>query len=166
MEATIPYGLLNEETIPTDISGAVDNANGTGNLFDPTGGALFNDKENLYVYGGVPGDIENNVLARYELSSKTWSNVTVKGGDFNHGNRSDGIWTSVPESSLSFILGGRMPFTGPSMLRLDTSNQDYPTWTNESLGSGSYGVEVPNLGGGNMAYIPAGSEGMLVVFGG
>ena len=88
------------------------------------------------------------------------------GGNFNHGNRSDGVWTSVPESSLSFFLGGRSPFTGPSMLRLDTSNPDRPTWTNESLGRGSYGVEVPNLGMAEMVYIPASTEGMLVVFSG
>ena len=79
VEATIPFGLLQNETIPTDISGAVHNAQGTGDLFDPAPGALFNDKENLYVYGGVPDDLENNVLAKYELSSDTWSNVTVSG---------------------------------------------------------------------------------------
>ncbi|PFH60106.1 hypothetical protein XA68_11461 [Ophiocordyceps unilateralis] len=49
------------------------------------------------------------------------------------------------------------------MLRFDSKRL---SWTNETLGHGSYGAPVPGLEGGSMVYIPAGKEGMLISFGG
>lgn len=52
------------------------------------------------------------------------------------------------------------------MLRFNASDSEHPSGTYESLGDGSYGTEVSNTGQGSMVYVPAGPEGMLVVFGG
>ncbi|KAJ0413422.1 hypothetical protein BJY00DRAFT_296893 [Aspergillus carlsbadensis] len=49
------------------------------------------------------------------------------------------------------------------MVRFDAKNL---SWTNETLGSGSFGVEPPSLWAGALVYIPAGPQGMLIAFGG
>lgn len=91
--------------------------------------------------------------------------MTVAGGNFNFGNRTSAQYVSTPKSGLGFIYGGSSPYMN-GMIRLDATNPDQLSWTNETLAHGSYGVQAPSLNAGAMVYIPAGKEGMLLSFGG
>lgn len=128
-------------------------------------GAFFTTNDTIYVFAGTSNEEKNNVLAAYNFTTSTWSNVSVSGGDFNYGSRTGGASVSVPESGMSFYLGGDNPHT-PGLLRFNASNSKSVAWTNETLGSGSHGTPVPDLARHNMVYIPAGTEGILIAFGG
>lgn len=127
-------------------------------------GALWYTTDTTYVYAGSSVQEAVDVLAAYNTTSGTWSNVSVSGGNFNYGNRTGGAAVSVPESGMSFFLGGAQDLTG--LVRLNASDAADLTWTNETLGKGSYGTAVPDLSGHNMVYVPAGKEGVLIAFGG
>lgn len=88
----------------------------------------------------------------------------MTGGNFNFGNRTSSQYVSVPDLGLGFIYGGTDYMGG--MIRLNASDPENLSWTNETLGNGSHGIDVPNLDAGAMVYIPAGDEGMLITFGG
>ncbi|RDW72668.1 uncharacterized protein DSM5745_07840 [Aspergillus mulundensis] len=61
--------------------------------------------------------------------------------------------------------GGQSPHMG-GLIRFDASDPNNLSWTNDTLTNGSYGVDVTNLHGAAMVYIPAAEAGMLVVVGG
>lgn len=127
-------------------------------------GALWAMNDTLFFMGGGY-DNGVNKISSYNVSSGKWANVQVKGGDFNVGNRTSSAVVSVPDAGLGFMLGGNNPYIN-GMIRFDASNPVNVSWTNETLHNGSQGVEVPNLNAGSMVYIPAGTEGMLIAFGG
>jgi hypothetical protein len=161
--STVPSEFLHEIAIPDNMAGALANVKdrSLGVI-----GALFQARDTLYVYGGYDPDPPFDVVSALDTSENTWFNATVAGGGYNDGSLTDGAWTSVPDSGLSFWLGGDYPNLGSSMLLLDASIPDHLVWTVEALNSGSYGAEVPNLLAGSMVYVPAGEQGMLVAFGG
>ena len=157
-EDNIPLSSINVISIDPAVNGAVEAAlNG--------GGGLFYDNDTTYVYAGSSNSRQDNVLAAYNTSSSVWSNVSVSGGNFNRGSRSSGSTVSIPESGMSFFLGGGTPDL-PGLLQLDTADPAALSWQNQTLSSGSYGVEVPNLVGFSLTYVPAGQQGVLVAFGG
>ncbi|KAF2770196.1 hypothetical protein EJ03DRAFT_361225 [Teratosphaeria nubilosa] len=95
--------------------------------------------------------------------------IKVAGGPLNVGNCNSATFASVPYSGLGFILGGNGSDGNNvgGMVRFDASDPKNLSWTNETLANGSYGIDVPNYYyGGQMVYVPAGDEGILVVFGG
>ncbi|KAK6442515.1 hypothetical protein LTR95_001255 [Oleoguttula sp. CCFEE 5521] len=157
IERSIPSSLVTS----TDIGSAVHVTE-----TDPFNASvpIWSSGDTLYVFGGPSSP--TNVLPSYNVTSQTWKDVQVEGGSFNFGNHSYSQAVSTPESGLSFYSGGLAPYTGPSMIRFDASNPAKLSWTNESLGQGSYGVEVPNLVDGTIVYVPAGKAGLLVSFGG
>lgn len=159
----ISSSQLRSQEIPSYMSGALRMALGMGGPGPRALGALFAANDRLYTYAG--SDTPTYVLSSYDIGTSTWSNVDVEGGTYNDRNATDGEYISVASSGLSFYLGGRPPI-GNTMLRFNASDPDHASWAYESLGDGSYGAEVPNTGQGNMVYIPAGPEGMLLVFGG
>lgn len=161
VERAIPQALLNNSTINSDFTVAYESALRTSNG-DATG-AFWTTNDTLYVYGGGFAT-PTNTLSAYNVTTGHWKEVNVTGGNLNFGNRTSSLYASVPDSGLGFIYGGTTYMGG--MIRFDASNPSNLSWTNETLGSGSYGVDVPNLDSGAMVYIPAGEEGMLISFGG
>lgn len=131
---------------------------------DTTNGAVWPINDTLYVFGGG-FETPTNTLSAYNVSTGTWKDVTVAGGDFNFAQRTAAQVATAPESGLGFIFGGNTPYMS-GMIRFDASNPDNLVWTNETLSHGSKGVQVPNLVSGALVYIPAGKEGMLISFGG
>lgn len=161
VERSIPQALLNNDSIDSDISIAYESTVRISNG-DATG-ALWNTNDTIYVFGGGFKE-PTNTLSAYNTTTNQWKEVNVTGGNFNFGNRTSSQYVSVPESGLGFIYGGTDYMGG--MIRLNASDSDNLSWTNETLGNGSHGIEVPNLESGAMVYIPAGDEGMLITFGG
>lgn len=162
VERTIPQSLLNNETIGPSITAAYNNAF-YGSNGDPTG-ALWHSNDTIYVFGGG-FTTASNTLSAYHVELGVWKDVNVAGGAFNFGNRTSSQYVSTPGSDLHFIYGGTTPYmTG--MIRLNASDPNNLSWTNETLGNGSFGIDVPNLESGALVYIPAGKEGMLISFGG
>ncbi|KAJ5668849.1 hypothetical protein N7462_009919 [Penicillium macrosclerotiorum] len=159
VEANIPQASLNKETISSNITVAYKMTERTEQK-----GALWKTDDTLFFLGGGYHQGVNEITS-FNVSSETWKNVQVKGGDFNMGNRTTAQTVSVPDAGLSFIMGGNDPYIN-GMIRFDASNPDNISWTNETLDNGSYGVDVPNLNAGYMVYIPASTEGMLIAFGG
>ncbi|KAL2828072.1 hypothetical protein BJY01DRAFT_255506 [Aspergillus pseudoustus] len=104
---------------------------------------------------------ETIAIAAYNVSTGEWSEVEVVDDRFNSGRRAVAQYATASEAGLGFILGGVLPTVG-GMLRFDASGPENLSWTNETLGSGSNGIEVPNLQGGAMVYIPAGKQGILM----
>lgn len=145
--------------IPQDVSDAYQIATDGQAL-----GALWTANEMIYAFGNP--DSATNSLPAFNTSTNTWSEVKVAGGDFNVYNRSGSLSVSTPNSGLSFILGGHEPFYMGGMIRFDASDPNDLSWTNETLGNGSFGVEVPNLDTAAFVYAPAGKEGILLAFGG
>ena len=169
VQGEIPAAQLMSEAVPSYEQGAL--ASFQTQQYTPSQyGALWSTNDTLYPYYGA--GYPTNELSTYDTSTNTWDNVNVAGGDYNFGNHTASVWTSVPSLSLGFFLGGvygwngAEGYDGPSMLRFDASDQMHPSWTNESLGHGSFGAQVPLLGDATMIYVPAGKEGMLIVFGG
>lgn len=164
-EGNIPLSSLNAVLIDQNIAGAYDSAmNTAGEVGGQHIGGLWYTTDTAYVYAGSPIQEAVDVLAAYNTTSGVWGNVSVSGGNFNYGNRSGGAAVSVPESGMSFYLGGSHGLSG--LVRLNASDAADLMWTNETLGDGSYGTAVPDLAGHNMVYVPAGKEGVLVTFGG
>ncbi|KAL4959464.1 uncharacterized protein BDV14DRAFT_184667 [Aspergillus stella-maris] len=162
VERAIPQSLLRSESIDRDESIAYSNAaDYTGR--DPEG-ALWAINNTVYVFGGLSSSPTNQIAA-YNASSGGWQDSFVTGGDLNFGRRGGATYASDSESGLGFVLGGRLPYTG-GMVRFDGSDPGNLSWTNETLGDGSSGIDVPNLHGGATLYIPAGNQGMLIGLGG
>ncbi|KAF3400580.1 Kelch repeat-containing protein [Talaromyces pinophilus] len=161
VERSIPQALLNNDTIDSDINIAYESTVRISNG-DATG-ALWNTNDTIYVFGGGFKK-PTNTLSAYNVTTNQWKEVNVTGGNFNFGNRTSSQYVSVPESSLGFIYGGTDYMGG--MIRFNASDPENLSWTNETLGDGSNGIEVPNLESGAMVYIPAGDEGILITFGG
>lgn len=128
-------------------------------------GALFATNDTLYIYGG--GDVDENPmhdLASYNITTNSWKQVSISGGDFEIGRRVLGQGVSDPISGLSFFTGGSNNVGG--MLRLDASNPDDVTWTNQTKFSGSKGESVPEVLSGGLVYLPVGKAGILLLLGG
>ncbi|KAH9826291.1 Host cell factor [Teratosphaeria destructans] len=167
VERSIPSGALNNATIDASTANAFEIAE----LGDPdkigAHGALWQTNDTLYVYGTTGA--ANDELSAYNTTTGAWSTVKVAGGPLNVGNRNSATFASDPYSGLGFILGGNGSNTKNvgGMVRFDASDPKNLSWTNETLGNGSYGLDVPNYYfEGQMLYVPAGDEGILVVFGG
>jgi len=159
VERSIPYSSLNDQAIHSTNLVAYANAMNGNNA-----GAMWNTNDTIYVFGGV--EAPTNILSAFHMQTHRWTQVQVDGGNYNFGNRTNALFVSVPESGLSFILGGHDPQVIGGMIRFDASNPNQLSWTNETLGNGSSGIEVPDLLGGGFVYVPAGQEGVLVAFGG
>lgn len=159
VEENIPYSSLTNKSIDPSMTTAYWNAlNGQGS------GAMWNTNDTIYVFGGV--QTPTNALSAYNVTTDRWQDVRVAGGDFNFDVRTGAVSVSVPESGLNFVLGGHVPFFVGGMVRFDASDPADLTWTNETLGNGSFGEEVPNLDSGALVYVPAGEQGVLIAFGG
>ncbi|RCI15815.1 hypothetical protein L249_3284 [Ophiocordyceps polyrhachis-furcata BCC 54312] len=155
VERPIPQSLLENTTIKhRSASLARTGASAEDGL------VLWNTGDTLYAFGS--GRRRSSHVAAYSVKTRTWKDVRVAGGAFNFGRRTNAQYVSVPGSDLHFVYGGTSPYMG-GMIRFDSKSL---SWTNETLGRGSYGTQVPGLEGGVMAYIPAGKEGMLISFGG
>lgn len=126
---------------------------------------MWYTNDTIYVFAGLHQTPTNTVSA-YNITTNAWQEVQVAGGDFDFHNRSSAPSVSVPSLGLNFIYGGNDPTSIGGMIRFDASDPANLSWTNETLGNGSYGVEVPNLESGAFVYIPAGEQGVLVSFGG
>ncbi|EEA28483.1 hypothetical protein TMatcc_003188 [Talaromyces marneffei ATCC 18224] len=161
VERSIPQALLNNDTIESAFSAAYESTVRISNG-DATG-AIWNTKDTIYVFGGGFKK-PTNTLSAYNVTTNQWKEVNVTGGNFNFGNRTSSQYVSVPDLGLGFIYGGTDYMGG--MIRLNASDPENLSWTNETLGNGSHGIDVPNLDAGAMVYIPAGDEGMLITFGG
>ncbi|KAJ5893753.1 hypothetical protein N7495_005444 [Penicillium taxi] len=164
-QRAIPQSALSTHSIDSDASVAYNSAMLTrsansGNV----NGAIWNIGDVIYVFGGG-FETPNNLVGAYNTSTGEWKDVTVAGGDFNFGNRFSTQFATAPGANLGFVYGGSTPYmTG--MIRFDASDPNQLSWTNETLTSGSNGIELPNISGGTLVYIPAGKEGMLISFGG
>lgn len=88
--------------------------------------------------------------------------MNVTGGNFNFDNRTSSQYISVPDLRLGFIYS-RTDYMG-GIIQLNTSNPDHLSWTNETLGNGSQGIEMPNLDSDAIIYIPVEDEGILITF--
>ncbi|KAH8689001.1 hypothetical protein BGW36DRAFT_402059 [Talaromyces proteolyticus] len=153
VERSIPQSLLTDTTIASQITAAY-NSSLIGSNGDAAG-ALWHTNDTIYIFGGG-FETPTNSVSSYNVRTSEWKEVEVKGGSFNFGNRSSAQYVSVPERNLGFV----------GMIRFDASDPNNLSWTNETLGNGSYGADVPNLDSGTMVYVPAGKEGMLISFGG
>ncbi|KAJ5895351.1 hypothetical protein N7495_007042 [Penicillium taxi] len=162
VERSIPQAVLNNHTITSKKSVAYENALRTSG--GDANGAIWSIDDSIYVFGGG-FKTPNDKLSVYNVSTDKWKDVTVAGGNFNFGNRTSVQFASAPDSGLGFIYGGSAPYMS-GMIRFNATDPDNLSWTNETLGNGSYGTQVPNLNAGAMVYIPAGKEGMLISFGG
>lgn len=166
VEENIPLSSINVVEIDPSVGGAVEaSLNGNDELGMDLNGGLFYTNDTLYVYAGSPLSKADNTLASYNLAAAGWKNISVSGGNYNYGNRSYGSAVSVPDSGLSFFLGGDVPDL-PGLLRLNTANPANLSWTNQTLNNGSYGTAVPDLVGSSLVYVPAGLQGVLIAFGG
>lgn len=159
VERAIPHSALNTDPISSDIRVAYQMTEYPGD-----NGAIWRTNDTMYFFGGG-FDTAIDTVSSYNVSSGRWKDVQVSGGNFNFGNRSVAQTVSVPGLGLGFIYGGSSPYIG-GMLRFDASDPNNLSWSNETLNNGSYGVDVPNLNAGTMIYIPAGTKGMLISFGG
>ncbi|RDA87235.1 hypothetical protein CP532_2525 [Ophiocordyceps camponoti-leonardi (nom. inval.)] len=157
VERPIPQSLLENTTIKHRSASSL--AHTSASAEDSL--VLWNTDDTLYAFGSG-GRRRRSQVAAYSVKTRTWKDVRVAGGAFNFGRRSNAQYVSVPGSDLHFVYGGTSPYMG-GMIRFDSKSL---SWTNETLGRGSYGVPVPGLEGGVLAYIPAGKEGMLISFGG
>ncbi|KAL4904745.1 hypothetical protein BDW74DRAFT_154510 [Aspergillus multicolor] len=165
VEESIPASLLQSTPIPSESIAYESAADSNGYSAD---GALWPFIDTVYAFGGrssLTSSTAADRISRYDTSSNEWTDVSVTGGALNFGRREAASFATAPESRLGFILGGQYPYMS-GMVRFDASNPNKLSWTNETLNNGSFGEEVPNLHGAAMIYIPAGSEGMLIVFGG
>ncbi|KAL4791305.1 hypothetical protein BDV19DRAFT_393286 [Aspergillus venezuelensis] len=164
VKRAIPQSLLHSESesIGRDESIAYSNAaDYTGR--DPEG-ALWAINDTIYVFGGLSSSPTNQIAA-YNAESGEWQDSFVSGGELNFGRRGGATYASDFGSGLGFVVGGRLPYMG-GMIRFDGSEPGNLSWTNETLGDGSFGVDVPNLHAGSTLYIPAGNQGMLISLGG
>ncbi|KAH8880606.1 hypothetical protein GQ53DRAFT_833202 [Thozetella sp. PMI_491] len=164
VERSIPQGVFSNGSIDSTVTVAYQDSLrvNTGD----SNGALWHINDTLYVFGGgFETSSATDKVSAYDTKSNSWKDVTVSGGKFNFGHRTSAQYVSVPDSGLGFIYGGVSPYMG-GMIRFDASDPDNLSWTNETLGSGAHGKEMPNLESGALVYIPAGKEGMLVSFGG
>ncbi|PHH74745.1 hypothetical protein CDD80_2868 [Ophiocordyceps camponoti-rufipedis] len=155
VERPIPQSLLENTTIKHRST----LAHASASL--PDGLVLWNTPDTIYALGSG-GRRRRNQVAAYDVNRRNWRDVKVDGGDFNFGRRTGAQYVSVPGSDLHFVYGGTAPSMG-GMLRFDSKKL---SWTNETLGRGSFGVPVPGLEGGVLVHVPAGREGMLISFGG
>jgi hypothetical protein len=152
----IPSSSLQTESVEGDIA--------YGNAWRDSAvvheGAIWTVNGTIYLFGGEPPSNMDRVPT-YEAQTNEWDEFKVSGGKFNY-LRQAASYATAPEAGLGFILGGDRLLTW-GMIRFNASDL---SWTNETLGNGSFGAQVPNLGGGALVYIPAGPQGMLVAFGG
>lgn len=158
MERTIPQSSLKNQSIQPSQANAYNNA-----LSGAAPGTLWHTDDTIYIFG-APNKATSS-LAAYNVITDTWQDVEVTGGAYNFGDRTAAQSVSISESGLHFIYGGSNPYMG-GMIRFDASDSTNLSWTNETLGNGSNGVEVPNLNAGALVHIPAGEQGILVSFGG
>ncbi|KAJ0421474.1 hypothetical protein BJY00DRAFT_312079 [Aspergillus carlsbadensis] len=117
-------------------------------------GAIWTVNDPLYLLGSDSPSATSRI-ATYEAQTSEWDEVKVSGSKFNE-LREAPLYATAPEVDLGFILDGDRPLTW-GMIRFNTSNL---SWSNETLGSGSFGAQVPKLEGGALVYIPAGPQGM------
>ncbi|KAK0253225.1 hypothetical protein LTR91_011042 [Friedmanniomyces endolithicus] len=158
VERYMPNSLLANLSIPANASWSQDDAL----IYSP--GPLWYTNDTIYGFpalGAIP-----NTLPSYNITAGTWQFAQVTGGDLSFHNNSDAQSVSVPQFGLIFVMGRPSASSASSLSRLDASNPANLSWTSESLGSGSHGVEVPNLAYSTLLYLPAGELGVLVSFGG
>lgn len=162
VENRITAGLVRNVSIPVENAVAYSNAL-------QSRGALWHTDDTIYSIGEDYG-VATNKLSAFDISTGTFKEVTASGGKFNFGPRNGAQFVSVPEQKLGFLAGGfyfdKSSWTTGGLLRFDASDPDNLSWTNETLGDGSFGAEVPNLNSGAMVYVPAGEKGVLIAFGG
>ncbi|KAI9831029.1 MAG: hypothetical protein M1819_005267 [Sarea resinae] len=171
VETFIPNGTLNTITVPMDL---------TPNIRAQTanrGGAFFTTPDSLYVFAGLDdnssgneGATSDDELAVYNTTTGKWSKATVAGGNYNTANRQEGLYASQQDTGLSFFLGGDDSEYMPGMVRFDASTPQAPKWTNQTSDPATAAdldaVPVPHIQGGQMAYVPMGKAGVLIVLGG
>ncbi|KAK0301098.1 hypothetical protein LTS00_000247 [Friedmanniomyces endolithicus] len=157
VERYIPNSLLANLSIPANASWS----EGT-QVYSP--GPLWYTNDTLYGFAAL-GTIPNT-LPSYNITAGTWQFAQVTGGDLSFGNNTDAQSISVPQFGLIFVMGRPSVGSASSLSRFDASDPANLTWTIETLGNGSHGIEVPNLAYGTMVYLPAGEQGVLVSFGG
>ncbi|KAK0635964.1 hypothetical protein B0T17DRAFT_65149 [Bombardia bombarda] len=165
VEKGIPKASLENITISPDIKVAYNSAFPKESYH--AAGALWSTNDTLYFFGGG-FETPTNLLSSYNIETGLWNNVEVAGGKFAYGERVSAQYASTPDTGLHFAFGGTTEFGGThpygkGLIRFDSNTL---SWTNETLGNGSNGIDLPNLESGVMVYIPAGKEGMLVAFGG
>jgi hypothetical protein len=122
--SVVPAELIDTFDIPVDETSA------RANVLDEQGGltgAWFYTLDTLYAWGGnLSSNASLSALSAFDAETKAWTESIVAGGNFNNGGtRNSVLWTSIPDSSLSFALGGDTPIIGDSMLRLDASNPEH-----------------------------------------
>ncbi|KAK1063345.1 hypothetical protein LTR74_009501 [Friedmanniomyces endolithicus] len=157
VERYMPNSLLANLSIPANASWSEDTE-----VYSP--GPLWYTNDTLYGFpalGAIP-----NTLPSYNITAGTWQLAQVTGGDLGFQNSEDAQSVSVPQSGLIFVMGRPSVNSTSSLSRFDASDPANLSWTIETLGNGSHGIEVPNLANGALVYLPAGEQGVLVSFGG
>ena len=161
VEVLLSPEFLHNTSIPSDItSDMISQAESVAY------GGLLTSNNSLYVYGGggTPDQNSQNVLASYDLTTSTWQSISILGDSCINEPRYFGQSASDLVSGLAFFLGGTGGF--PGMLRFNTSNPSQVPCANQTLGSGSNGLSVPDTHGGAMVYLPVGEAGALLLLGG
>ncbi|KAI9682447.1 MAG: hypothetical protein M1829_000239 [Trizodia sp. TS-e1964] len=158
VDTTIDTADFQSSLVPTVLTPNI------GLQLQGTGGSFFYDKTALYPYSGfaeLTNDESNNIIAAYNTTTSQWSSLPpVSGGNLQFGNRDGGQSVSVPDLSLSFFLGGDSKTPIPGLVKFDSSNPSAPKWYNQTAGN------VPSILSGAMVYVPVGTQGALLAFGG
>lgn len=153
-------GLLTDQLYSSDLPSDVP--------WDSESGAFFYDNTTLYLYAGLPSSDESatNRLWAYNVMDSLWREVTVKGGNYQHGSRETALFASIPGAGLSFFSGGKEGDT-PGIIRFNSSNPATLTWENDtSFSYSNLKSPGPLRSEGQLVFIPVGEQGVLISIGG
>lgn len=158
VEGSLSQDFFHNISIPSTI------LPGITNPVESSSGPLFTTNDSFYVYESGDEGKYGHTLASYNTSTNSWKQVFISGGEFERAPEI-GQGVSDPISGLSFFFGGSRSHRG--MLRLNASNPDDVTWTNQTAKfSGSEEDSIPEIAGGAFVYLPVGKAGALLLFGG
>lgn len=153
-------GLITDElyssNLPSDVA------------WDSASGVFFYDNTTLYLYAGLPNPDESatNRLWAYNVLDSLWREVTVNGGNYQHGSRGSALYASIPGAGLSFLSGGQDGDT-PGILRFNSSNPAALTWENDtSFSYNNLKSPRPLRSEGQLIFVPVGEQGVLISIGG
>ena len=181
------------DTTKTNLSALLDTmpkAGGAGNNIAPNyiDGAMLNNDEELYLYGGLPRltdsaspQSENTVLGyeayQYGADRESWSPGFYQGGLTDGVTRyvTNGAAASAPSENLGFYFSGmRAPDWGPiyyddasasvtanTLIEVDLSTMRSEQWSNTTLPA-----DIQPRADAELVWLPVSERGVLIALGG
>ena len=124
--------------------------------------AFFNTNDSLLVYQSATNTTQT--LSSLDLSNPRWTSVPLIGNGLSFQPEFQPLCLTDPVSGLGYYLEDNNKYS--NLLRLNLSDPEKPSSTNESVRISPGDDKVPSISGAAMQYLPVGKAGILILIGG